>query len=185
MIELAEKIALVVVGALLAGGGYLIKRRIEKKPVIDEIDRRQKLLALNKELAQQKISLQDLDRLEALLLRKTKAAESFAQSLKAEVDAVTDAKGKEFLTQAEMNQRAFDSYQVADSKLRVAIASLAPMLSHEERHALGEAQAAWELYRDAQAQFAAKQFEGGSIAPLIYRTGECYPSPNGFTSERN
>ncbi len=65
--ELLEKILFVILGALLPGIAYLLKRRIEKKPVSDALEKHQKLLSINKELAGQKISVEDLHLLEQAL----------------------------------------------------------------------------------------------------------------------
>ena len=168
MADAIGKIGLVFLGGLLAGMGYLLKRWIEKKPVVDAIERYQKLLSLTKELTEQKISLDDLEKLQTSLLKKSVAAENYAQSLKSEAKNLVEEKGKEFRTQAEMNQQAVDSFRLADAKLKVALATLESLLSYKERDALREAQATWENYRSKQGEYAAKQYEGGSIAPLIF-----------------
>lgn len=168
MADAMQKIGFLFLGGLLAGLGYLLKRLIEKKTVVDAIDRYQKLLSLRKEMAEQKVSLVDLDKFQAFLQKKSVVAESYAQSLKSEANTFAKETRKESLTQAELNEHAVDSFRLSDAKLRVALATLESLLSHEERDALREAQATWEKYRSKQGEYAAKQYEGGSIEPLIF-----------------
>lgn len=68
-----------------------------------------------------------------------------------------------YWTQAAMNQRAAASYATAIAQLREVLLEL----EHYDGAGLWEAQAAWEAFRDKQAELAAAEFEGGSIVPLI------------------
>lgn len=86
MENVLEKIGFVLLGGLITGLGYLLKRRIERKPVFDTIEKHQKLLSLNKELSKQKVSLTDLKKLEDALLIKSKATESYVAQMSEEVD---------------------------------------------------------------------------------------------------
>lgn len=73
-------------------------------------------------------------------------------------------------TQAEMNQSAFDRFQEADENLAKAIEHLKRKagLSEIASASFGEAQRAWEAYRDAQSRFEAlARVEGGSMESMV------------------
>jgi uncharacterized protein YecT (DUF1311 family) len=67
-------------------------------------------------------------------------------------------------TQMEMNSCAASDYSRADKDLNAAWRELPKSTE------LVAAQRAWIAYRDAECSFRRAQFEGGSIAPLIYST---------------
>lgn len=71
-------------------------------------------------------------------------------------------------TQTELNDEAASAFKKADAKLNKVYTELRALLDDEEKARLKEVQLLWLKYRDANAEFAARQFEGGSIAPLVY-----------------
>jgi uncharacterized protein YecT (DUF1311 family) len=71
-------------------------------------------------------------------------------------------------TQSEMNQCAGKDYQAADAVLNQVYPRLAAMLDTDEKAQLKDAQTAWLKYRDANCDFVADQFKGGTIRPMIY-----------------
>lgn len=71
-------------------------------------------------------------------------------------------------SQAEMNQCAGKAYKAADAELNKAYQKLAAMLDDEEKAQLKNVETAWLKYRDANCEFVADQFKGGSIRPMIY-----------------
>jgi uncharacterized protein YecT (DUF1311 family) len=168
MENILEKLGLVVLGGLVTGIGYLLKRRIERKPVLDEIEKHQKLLMLNKEMREQRISLPDLKKLEEAILNKEKATERHAISIKKEIKIATEIENREFITQAEMNEHAYEAFKRADEKLKNVIKSLERYLDKTELINLGKVQDAWEVFRKEQAEFSSHEYRGGSIQPLIY-----------------
>jgi uncharacterized protein YecT (DUF1311 family) len=68
-------------------------------------------------------------------------------------------------TQQGMNAAAAERASEADAELRTLIALLDPDMSDAR---LIAAQAAWEDYRQKQAEYRAGHHEGGSIAPMLY-----------------
>lgn len=48
MNEIIEKLGFVLLGALVSGIAYLIKRKIESKPEIEMLDKHQKVLDIHK-----------------------------------------------------------------------------------------------------------------------------------------
>jgi uncharacterized protein YecT (DUF1311 family) len=71
-------------------------------------------------------------------------------------------------TQAEMNICAGKEYQAADTELNQIYRKLVSMLDDEEKSQLKGAQNAWLKYRDANCEFVADQYEGGTIRPMIH-----------------
>lgn len=75
-----------------------------------------------------------------------------------------------FMTQAEMNTEAGRRADVAGKQMERAIIALERSggMNETQTAALRETQGQWEKYARAQAEFAAAEFEGGSMAPLIF-----------------
>lgn len=75
-----------------------------------------------------------------------------------------------FMTQAEMNEEAGRRADVAKRQLERAVIALerSGWMSEAQNDALKETQRLWEKYAHAQAKFAAAEFEGGSMAGLIF-----------------
>ncbi|MEP9372094.1 lysozyme inhibitor LprI family protein [Mesorhizobium sp. KR1-2] len=75
-----------------------------------------------------------------------------------------------YMTQAEINEEAGRRAVVARQQMERAIIALerSGWISEAQTAALKETQGRWEKYAQAQAEFAAAEFEGGSMAPLVY-----------------
>jgi len=71
------------------------------------------------------------------------------------------------LTQADMNVFAAQSFQSANKELESMLAQLRRTIGEEAAQELETANEAWVTFRDAQANFCAAQYKGGSIAPMI------------------
>ncbi len=74
------------------------------------------------------------------------------------------------MTQAEMNVEAGRRADVAQQQMERAIIALkrSGWLELPQVSVLDQTQANWETYAKSQAEFAAAEFEGGSMAPLVY-----------------
>ncbi len=70
-------------------------------------------------------------------------------------------------TQADMNICWGNEYQKADATLNKTYQQLTAMLNDEEKAQLKNAENAWLKYRDANCEFVADQYKGGSIRPMI------------------
>ncbi len=77
-----------------------------------------------------------------------------------------------YMTQTEMNLEADRRADVARQQMERAIVALerSEWVDTVQISALKETQIHWEKYATAQANFAASEYEGGSIAPLIHAT---------------
>lgn len=73
-------------------------------------------------------------------------------------------------TQADINQCAAKSAEVADDKLNEVYQQLKTTLTANEQKLLTDAQLAWIEFRDKNCAFSSGRFEGGSIAPTVYST---------------
>ena len=70
-------------------------------------------------------------------------------------------------TQSAMNQCAIDEYKKADAELNRVYQQLLPKLEATHQEKLKAAQRAWISFRDADCEYEAFAFEGGSMQPLI------------------
>src|SRR5437879_524932 len=70
-------------------------------------------------------------------------------------------------SQAEMNICWGNEYKAADARLNEAYRQFASKLDDAEKAQLKNAQLAWLKYRDANCDFVADQYKGGTIRPMI------------------
>jgi uncharacterized protein YecT (DUF1311 family) len=165
--EIIEKIGLVILGVIVSAIGYLIKRRIESKPQIEEIDKHKKLLDIHKQMNEQGVEIAELKQLEAMITGKAAAITSNAIILQAESTPLIENIDTEDFTQSELNVRARQSLDKAREKMQQAIAGIDSRVGDIESQALMNSQHEWERYSTSQAEAAASSFRGGSIYPLI------------------
>ena len=71
-------------------------------------------------------------------------------------------------TQADMNICCGNQYKSADTQLNKTYQQLAALLEADEKAQLKNAETAWIKYRDANCDFVADQYKGGTIRPMIY-----------------
>lgn len=70
-------------------------------------------------------------------------------------------------TQTEMNICWGKEYKAADAQLNAAYREFTSKLNPEETAQLKATQLAWLKYRDANCEFVADQYKGGTIRPMI------------------
>ena len=70
-------------------------------------------------------------------------------------------------TQTEMTMCWGKRYRAADAKLNAAYREFTAKLSPEETAQLKAAQVAWIKFRDANCEFVADQYKGGTMRPMI------------------
>jgi uncharacterized protein YecT (DUF1311 family) len=70
-------------------------------------------------------------------------------------------------SQAEMNICIGKRYEAADGVLNQIYKQLSSMLDDEEQAQLRETETAWLKYRDANCEFVADEYKGGSIRTTI------------------
>ena len=70
-------------------------------------------------------------------------------------------------SQAEMNTCWGKEYKAADVKLNQTYQDFMSKLDESEKLQLKNAQLAWLKYRDANCEFVADQYKGGTMRPMI------------------
>ena len=70
-------------------------------------------------------------------------------------------------SQGEMNICWGKEYKAADTKLNKTYQDFMSKLDEAEKAQLKNAQLAWLKYRDANCEFVADQYKGGSMRPMI------------------
>ncbi|HEY8225057.1 MAG TPA: lysozyme inhibitor LprI family protein [Pyrinomonadaceae bacterium] len=70
--------------------------------------------------------------------------------------------------QADMNNCYGNEYKTADAILNQTYRRLVSMLNDEEKSQLKEVETAWLKYRDANCDFVADQYKGGTLRPTIH-----------------
>src|ERR1044071_5867242 len=71
-------------------------------------------------------------------------------------------------SQGEMNVCWGNEYKKADVVLNQIYRQLLAKLDEDEKAELKEAQTAWLKYRDANCDFVADQYKGGTMRPMIH-----------------
>ena len=70
-------------------------------------------------------------------------------------------------SQAEMNMCWGKEYKAADAKMNKTYQEFMSKLDESEKMQLKNAQLAWLKYRDANCDFVADQYKGGTMRPMI------------------
>lgn len=163
-----EKFLYAVFGALIAALGFFVRRRIEQRPMFEQIDKQQKLLDLKKSLEASDTTLDDLKELEDKILGKASSAKTLAAAYEEQAVQIYATEHTEHVTQADMNQRVAASFHRAEERLAALVENLREHLSGGSLDAFEKSQQAWVQYRQASAEFQSSQYDGGSIQPLIH-----------------
>ncbi|MGV2989602.1 lysozyme inhibitor LprI family protein [Vibrio sp. E150_011] len=170
MTELIEKIGFIALGVLISGAAYLIKRKIESKPEVEQLDKHQKVLDIHRKMSEQKLDIASLNAFAQLLTAKNDSVQNHVQVLHSDsVAHLTNVRG-EHLTQIEMNQLALESYSRAVDKLNAVFGVLKSKIDSDRIQFYEKSQIDWEAYSEAQARAVASFYQGGSIYPLIYQS---------------
>ena len=97
----------------------------------------------------------------ALLLTATLLTAATAQEREVKVSC------EDPQTQAEINICARRAFEAADAELNRAYGQLASQLEGGQRAKLKAAETAWLKYRDANCEYEAGAYEGGSMQPAV------------------
>lgn len=168
MPDWASQVLMLVVGGAGTAAWFHWRRRVERKPVFENIERAQKLVALKKELDGTNSTIDDLKSLEDALMGRGEMAKALAVSYEEEANQLRDLQQKSALTQAEMSYAVAQAYGRSAQKLESIIAGLKEYYSPEEIQRFEDTHKAWLTYRDKHAALLAAQYEGGSIQPLVH-----------------
>lgn len=77
------------------------------------------------------------------------------------------AQSRDNMTQADMNIESYEEYQKVDKELNKVYKQLTSKLEPHQKKLLVESQRQWIKFRDADCDFVASEFEGGSVQPLV------------------
>ena len=146
--------------------GYFGRRYVERRGTVERLDRTVKVLDIHERMQRSGLSPSDLSDIEDLLLAKSVRLRNIENIALSERAPSAD----EIVTQAEMNQQAYNAFSDSDGKLESVLKIVREELSDDLLTELEKSQEAWTIYRNAQADLLAKQYEGGSIQPLIRAT---------------
>jgi uncharacterized protein YecT (DUF1311 family) len=166
--DILEKIGFVLLGALVSGFAYLIKRKIESKPQIEALDKHKKILDIHKQMNDQGIDIEGLRILEAKLVGKSEAIRNNTIILQKESVPLIYENEAEDLNQAELNERAGENFERAKDRMQKVIAAIDSRVDDSRSQSLMNSQMEWESYSVSQAQAVASSYDGGSIYNLIY-----------------
>lgn len=72
------------------------------------------------------------------------------------------------MTQAQMNRCAHEDYIKADHALNSVYGVLMNTLEEPRKAKLKASERAWIAFRDAQCEFEASAFEGGTMQPMVF-----------------
>ncbi len=168
----AKDIGLFVAGLLIGPAVYFTRRRIEKSSEHEDLDIKEKLLRINRELKEQNLTPEGLKKLSAVLISKLSAHASLEEA-EAVVASITETGSDRIVTQAEMNQGSYEEFEKADLELKQAYERLRSLLEGDNLKHLEEAQRAWQAFRKKQVLLAGSFYMGGSIRPLIHNVQAC------------
>lgn len=163
-----KDIALVILGGVGTAIWFFWRRKVEQKPVFENIQKAEKLLSLRKELDKTNYTIKDLRSLEDALMGRAEAAKELGASFEKQAEEIRRIEFDSAMTQTEMNVVAAQAYERAERKLETTITELKEYFSPEQIARLDETNEAWRNYQRKHAESLASQYEGGSIQPLIY-----------------
>lgn len=175
-----------VILLLLAGVGYLARRRVEGKREAEVADNAHKWAKLHREMHESPPTVDDILKLKAAFMDKKQGPHEAADEQTIQVEAneapewmffgyeLSDwereraKEGAGLWSQLELNEQAAKAAKLVDDNLSAACEQLSRHLSANEQASFDAAIEKWRDYRNAQATYAGLQYEGGSIAPMVY-----------------
>jgi uncharacterized protein YecT (DUF1311 family) len=163
-----KDLILFVLGGVATAIWFFWRRRVERTPVFENIEKAGKLLALRKELDSTNYTIQDLQNLEQTLMGRAEAAKELGASFEEEARQLRELESKGALTQVELNEVAGRAYRRAEQRLVQVVNQLKEYFSPDEAARFDQTHAAWRNYQIQNAEFLAARYEGGSIQPLIH-----------------
>jgi uncharacterized protein YecT (DUF1311 family) len=166
--DMLKDVVLLLLGGIGTAVWFFWRRKAEQAPVFENIQKAEKLLSLRKELDNTNYTVEDLKSLEDALMGRAEVAKKLSITYEQEAQQIREIKMNTAMTQAEMNVVAAQAYRRAERKLEVIIEQMKTFFSPEECAHFDKANQAWRTYQQIHADFAASQYEGGSIQPLIH-----------------
>lgn len=164
---LIKDIGIFLAGLMVGPVVYFAKRKIERRPEHEDLEIKERLLKINRELNDQNLTPDDLKQLDTILFAKLKGRISVGEA-EHRVALITHSASSRPITQTEMNQASYDEAEKANLKLQQALRRLSAVLSPENAKRLEETQTAWHAFREKQIVLAGSFYGGGSMQLLIH-----------------
>ncbi len=153
-----------LVSQSLKGVGYLIERRVTGAGQDEQLERGLKIAQLLAIMGGQGASAHDVRQMGVLLRRPEIMASTANNDIVSH--AGKDAEPAQYGDNHAMKARAGAAYEVAQAQLGQALGDLALLLRPDESARLEAVQGCWMAYRDALAEMARQEFDGGTHAGL-------------------
>lgn len=163
-----KDVVLLLLGGVGTAVWFFWRRKAEQTHVFENIQKVEKLLSLRKELDNTNYTVEDLKCLEESLMGRAEVAKVLSITYEQEAQLVREIDTNTVMTQYEMNVIAGQAYRKAERKLEVIIGQMKTFYSSEECTRFDKVNRAWRTYQEVHADFAASQYEGGSIQPLVH-----------------
>ena len=96
--------------------------------------------------------------------------DDYIMNIKEQSDAITTSLENDVLTQTDMNLKSQELYKLWDDALNFLWGKLESYLSEEEFLKLRDEQRTWIEEKEKSVEEAGKDFEGGSMYPLVVNT---------------
>jgi uncharacterized protein YecT (DUF1311 family) len=96
--------------------------------------------------------------------------DDYIMNIKEQSDAITTSLENDILTQTDMNLKSQELYKLWDDALNFLWGKLERYLSEEEFLKLRDEQRIWIEEKEKSVEEAGKDFEGGSMYPLVVNT---------------
>lgn len=176
------KAILGIVSSLLLGlgglAGYFIRRRAEGASEKRDIDSLLRLADLRHKLTQQNVSLADLKAFRQEALGQTArvavdTAQEYIERAQYLVELPVVGRAGEWpeaMTPSEMNQQAAAQFGEADDELTALLVERLATEDTDAAIALQRTHDAWKVWREEEAIWDARYWEGGTIRPLMFST---------------
>ena len=162
-----KDVAFFAAGLAVALIAYFAKRWIERKPEHENLEIKERVLQISKQMKEQNLSTEQVRELEDALRRKVQSRKASEETNRVVVEVFQGFSEKP-TTQFELNQISFQDFEKNDLELKHVLERLGSIIDPPDAERLKIAQDAWREFRDKQARFAAGFYEGGTIKPLIY-----------------
>lgn len=152
-----------LIGPYLLGGAFaalalLLRRWWTKEGEREKVSKFAELTQIASMLRSGELTVGDIAEVEKMLLAK------------GSLPVLENVAGRDFQTQAEMNDYAAREVQKLDLELNKVLIDIEAICDDDEIQLLKEAQKRWFAFREAHANFVSQMFEGGSMRPLMYFT---------------
>lgn len=165
--ELAAIFALLpIIGAVI---GFGLTRWWTRASAHEKAAHLNNLADLRSKLQAGGVSISDIEDFEAHLLSGTQSdAEAVLAAVSGDSDQDVDLDlPQQYWTTVAMNARASAKLASLDARLEEVLTDLGTLISDHENGELYKAQRAWRAYRARAMSYAASEYYGGTMAPLV------------------